>query len=83
MFPVPGRGYLIIRGWVENPSGVFFAMFLGLRSLRTSVLGKEVGGSGLRVKVSGAPKFRGVGLGVKVKVGNLVSMKRQLRNLAL
>jgi hypothetical protein len=51
--------------------------------LRTSVLGKEVGGSGLRVNVSGAPKFRGVGLEGMVMAGNLVSMKRQLRNLAL
>jgi hypothetical protein len=35
------------------------------------------------VNVSGAPKFRGVGWGFEVKVGNLVSMNLQLANLAL
>ena len=80
---VPGKGLRIIRNWVENPSGVFSTKFLRLMSLVTSVLANEVGGSGFMVKVSGAPKFKGLDWVFEGKNGNLVSIKRQLTNLAL
>ena len=85
VFPVPGSGCLIIRGWVEKPSGVASARALRFRSLVTSVLAREVGGSGLKVSVSGAVKLRGL-VGCKEvchRVGKTVSMNLQLANLAL
>jgi hypothetical protein len=73
----------IIRGSVENPSGVFSAKAFRLRSFVTSVLANEVGGSGFMVRVSGAPKIKGDGFGNKVRVGNLCSKNLQFANLAL
>lgn len=57
--PVPGIRFLIIRGSVENPSGVFSAKDFMLRGFVTFALGNEVGGSGFMIRASGAPKFRG------------------------
>ena len=59
VFPVPGRGCLMIRGSVEKPYGVFSARALRFRSLATSVFDNDVGGSRFRVRVSGAVKLSG------------------------
>ena len=59
VFPVPGRGCRMTRGSVEKPSGVFSARALRFRRLTTYVLANDVGGSGFRVRVSGAVKLRG------------------------
>lgn len=83
VFPVPGMAFLIIRSSVENPSGVFSANALRLRSLDVSVLVKDVGGSGFIVRVSGAPKFKdGIGL-FEGSDGKTCSRNLQLANLAL
>jgi hypothetical protein len=47
------------------------------------VLGNEVGGLGFIVKVSGAPKFKGMGWVFGDRAGKIVSKKRQLAKRAL
>ena len=75
--------FLIIRGSVENSSGVFSANNFKLKSFITYVLGNKVGGSVFIVRVSGAPKFRGGWFEVESKAENLVSKNLQFANLAL
>jgi hypothetical protein len=62
---------------------VVLARDLRLSSLTTSVLVRGVGGSWLRVRVSGAPKLREVGFEGMDRGGKWVSMNLQFANLTL
>lgn len=83
LFLVPRRGLRIIRGSDENPSCMFSAKDFMCNSFITSVLGKDIGGSGFMVKVYGATKFKSGWIEDKDKTGNTFFINLQSANLAL
>lgn len=83
IFYVPGRGLRIICEPHENPLSIFSAMVLKCKNLVTSVSGKNVGGSGFRIKISSAVKIKGDEDEVEVKDKKIVSKNLQIANLAL
>jgi hypothetical protein len=82
VFPVLGKGFLRIRASEEKPSGTFSAKDLRCNNLVTSVLVREVGGSGFIVNVSSAAKLRGGWVDGLGKVGKQVSVNLQFAKQA-
>ena len=71
--PVPGRGFLVTRGVLVNPSGNLSTMALRSSNFLTSISANEVRGSGFRVRVWEAQNSRNELGWVGEMDGNLVS----------
>lgn len=67
----------------RNPSGIFSTIVLRCRSLVTCVSCKNVGGSGLKVKILDAVNIKGGEDEVEGKDGYIDSRNLQFANLAL
>ena len=75
--PILGRGFLVTRGVLMNPSDNLLARALRSSNFLTSVSANEVRGFGFRISVWKAQNSRGELGWIREMDGNLVSSNSQ------